>query len=255
MRKNSRLILDLARILAAVSCLGFLMFSQVSAVVIRHDRDDADALRLAQPFDAVGRVLPDGACALIASTWAVTAAHVAASIPADGQIQFGDKCYKIKQTIIHPEGTGPKGIPPEVDLALLELAKPVEQIKPVELYKERQELGQTLFIVGYGDYGSPQSGLRRTDGKRRAVTNIVDDVGPRRIFMRFDEPPNGSAYEGVGGPGDSGGPALLQMGGRLFLVGVSSASMNGKPGQYGVTDVYTRVSSYIPWIEKTLDRK
>ena len=27
-----------------------------------------------------------------------------------------------------------------------------------------------------------------------------------------------------------------------------------KPGQYGVTDVYTRVFSYIDWIEKTMYR-
>ena len=41
------------------------------------------------------------------------------------------------------------------------------------------------------------------------------------------------------------------MNGRPVLVGVSSASMNGKPGTYGVVDVYTRISSYVDWIEKT----
>jgi hypothetical protein len=28
--------------------------------------------------------------------------------------------------------------------------------------------------------------------------------------------------------------------------------MNGKPGQYGVTDVYVRVSSYAAWIDETI---
>lgn len=242
---------------AVLTLLSSVMLNSVNAVavVIRHDRDDADALRLVERFDAVGRVLPDGGCTLIAPTWAVTAAHVAASIPRDGKVRFGDNDYAVKRTVLHPEGVGPRGTPPEVDLALIELAEPVRQIKPVELYVGRKELGQTLSIVGYGDYGNPRTGLKRTDFKRRAVTNVVDDAGPRRIFMNFDEPPAGSKYEGVGGPGDSGGPALLEEGGKLFLAGVSSASMNGKPGQYGVTDVYTRVSSYVEWIRTTMNSK
>jgi hypothetical protein len=143
-------------------------------------------------------------------------------------------------------------MPPEVDLALIELSEPVKEINPVELYRGREELGQKVFVVGYGDYGNPLIGLKHTDGRRRAVTNIVDDAGPRRLFLTFYAPPNGTEYEGVGGPGDSGGRAIIEQGGKFLLAGVSSASMNGKPGQYGVTDVYTRVSSYIDWIEKIM---
>jgi hypothetical protein len=84
------------------------------------------------------------------------------------------------------------------------------------------------------------------------LTDVVDDAGPRRVFMKFDEPPRGSEYEGVGGPGDSGGPAFLRKNGLLVLVGVSTASMNGKPGQYGVTDVYVRVCSFVAWIDRTI---
>ena len=70
--------------------------------------------------------------------------------------------------------------------------------------------------------------------------------------MDSGAPPAGSEMEGVGGPGDSGGPALVEESGRYFVAGISSASMNGRPGTYGVTDVYTRVSSYVDWIEKTM---
>jgi secreted trypsin-like serine protease len=81
---------------------------------------------------------------------------------------------------------------------------------------------------------------------------VIDDAGPKRIFMTFDAPPAGAALEGVGAPGDSGGPAFIEVDGRLRLAGVSSASMNGKPGTYGVVDVYTRVSAYVDWIERTI---
>jgi hypothetical protein len=219
-----------------------------AAVVIRHDRTDDDALALGARFSAVGRVLPDGGCTLVAATWAVTAAHVAVSFVPGGEVQFGERPYRVKRTVIHPDGHAQKGVPPEVDLALIELVEPVVGIVPLPIYEGRAELGKTLSIVGNGDFGNPRDGIRRSDGQRRAVTNVVNDAGPRRLFMRFDEPPAGVEHEGVGAAGDSGGPALIDEDGRVHLAGVSSGSMDGKPGQYGVTDVYTRVSTYVPWI-------
>ncbi len=233
---------------------GFVLFARcgADAVVIRHDRDDAAALKLAEGLDAVCRVLPDGGATLVAPTWLLTAAHVAASIASGGRVECGGRAYVVKRAVLHPEGSAPRGTPPEVDLALVELTAPVANVKPLGLYRGETELGQTLVVAGYGDFGDPRRGLTRTDGRLRAVTNVVDDAGPRRLFMKFDAPPAGSEFEGVGGPGDSGGPALLTENGATFLAGVSTASMNGKPGQYGVTDVYVRVGSFVPWILQTM---
>jgi len=229
-----------------------MMSLVADAVVIRHDRSDADSLKLAERFGAVGRVIPDGACTLIAPTWAVTAAHVAASTAPGATITFGDRTATITRAVLHPDGAARKGVPPEVDLALLELVVPVPGVTPLPLHRGRDELGATLVIVGYGDFGTPSGLLTRTDGRRRAATNVVVDAGPRRLFMKFDAPPDGTDIEGVGGPGDSGGPALIEVAGVWQVAGVSSASMDGKPGQYGVTDVYTRVGSYLGWIDAVL---
>jgi hypothetical protein len=222
------------------------------AVVIRHDKSDADAVALGSRFAAAGRVVGDGGCTLITPSWAVTAAHVAARLRPGSMVEFGGTPYTVKRVIAHPDASGPAGAPPDVDLALIEFTAPVAGVQPIPLYKERDELGRPAFIVGYGDYGVAGASLQGTDGKRRAVTNEIHDVGPKRVFMTFDAPPSGSALEGVGAPGDSGGPAFIELNGRLQLVGVSSASMNGKPGSYGVVDVYTRISSYVDWIEKTI---
>ena len=194
-------------------------------------------------------MLPDGACTLVAPGWAITAAHVAASIAPGAQVAFGDRTATVKRAVLHPEGTAQRGVPPEVDLALLELTAAVQGVAPLPLYRGRDELGASLVIVGYGDFGTPHGPLTRTDGRRRAATNVVVDAGPRRLFMKFDAPPEGTSLEGVGGPGDSGGPALVDVGGKWQVAGISSASMDGKPGQYGVTDVYTRVGSYVEWID------
>jgi len=67
--------------------------------------------------------------------------------------------------------------------------------------------------------------------------------------------------EGISGPGDSGGPTLID----LCVAGVSSAQRvvidvddegreTGGPGRYGVIEVYTRVSSYLPWIRAATAR-
>ena len=223
------------------------------AVIVRHDRTDAESLALGQRFAAVGRVLPDGGCTLIGPTWVVTAAHVALPLRPQSRVQFGDKTYGVKRVVPHPEGaSAPRGTPPEVDLAVIELAEPVEGIEPLPLYRDRDELGKTAFIVGYGDFGIAGQPFQRMDGRRRAATNVIADAGPKRLFLNFDAPPQGTPLEGIGGPGDSGGPLLIEQAGRLYLAGVSSASMNGKPGTYGVTDVYTRVSSYATWIDARL---
>ena len=223
------------------------------AVIIRHDRTDTESLKLGERFAAVGRVLPDGGCTLIGPAWVVSAAHVVLSLKPTSRFQFGDKTYGMKRGFLHPEGAkAPRGTPPEVDLALIELAEPVEGIEPLALYQETDELGKTAFIVGHGDFGVAGQPFHRTDGRRRAATNVVDDAGPKRLFLKFDAPPGGTPLEGIGGPGDSGGPLIIEQGGRLYLAGVSSASMNGKPGSYGVTDVYTRISSYVAWIESKM---
>lgn len=233
----------------AVLCL---LATPLQAIVVRHDRSDAEAVALGRRFVAAGRVLPDGGCTLIAPTWAITAAHVAARARPGSVVEFEGRPYIVKRVVAHPDATGPAGMPPEVDLALLELTAAVPGIDPVPLYRGRDELGLAAFIVGYGDYGVAGMPFRRTDATRRAATNRIDDAGPKRLFMRFDAPPSGLALEGVGAPGDSGGPAFVETNGRLSLAGVSSASMDGKPGSYGVVDVYTRVSTYLEWIERTM---
>lgn len=221
-------------------------------IVGRHDRADSAFLELGARFTAVGQVLPDGQCALIAPGWVLTAAHVAGGAPKERlRVRFGDREVAVKRVILHPEGKLLPGRPPEVDLAVMELESPVEGVAPVVLYRRTDELGKTVIFAGHGDVGNGVDAPKRSDGRRRAAMNVVTDAGPRRLFFQFDKPPDGLDLEGVSGPGDSGGPALIEAEGKVYVVGVSSAAMNGKPGRYGVTEVYTRVSSYIDWIEQT----
>jgi hypothetical protein len=226
--------------------------ADAAAVVGRPDRDEASRLARGARYPAAGRVLPDGGCTLVAPRWALTAAHVAANLRPGSKVDFDGQMAVVSRVVLHPEGESPPGRPPEVDLALLQFAEPVAGVEPIAPYRGKDELGTTLVLVGHGDFGTAGSPIHHSDGRRRAVENAVDDAGPKRLFLRFDAPPAGVADEGVGAAGDSGGPAILELEGKPYLAGVSSASMDGKPGQYGVVDVYTRVGSYLDWIDATI---
>ena len=197
-------------------------------------------------------MIPDGGCTLIAPQWVLTAAHVVHHMSAgSGRVRFGDREYAIDKIIIHPEGKVQPNRPPDVDMALMRLKESVDGVKPAALYRGDDEKEQTVYIVGSGDVGDGKSRPRRSDGKRRAATNTIDRVDDDRVFIGFDEPPGGTRLEGVGGPGDSGGPLFVENDDGIQIIGVSSGSM-GKEGRYGLTDVYVRVSTKIDWIEKTI---
>jgi hypothetical protein len=69
--------------------------------------------------------------------------------------------------------------------------------------------------------------------------------------LRFDAPPAGTPLEGVGGEGDSGGPALVRECERLLVAGVSSWQQHDGPlGTYGCVEHYARVSTQLPWFRE-----
>lgn len=252
---TSKVDRPIARRFAAPALWAALAVStpSVSGIVARHDCPDSALLALGERFPAAGRVLPDGVCTLIAPKWVITAAHVAVALtPGQSKIQFADKQYAVKRVVLHPDAKVTPGRPPDVDLSLIELDQVVEGVDPIPIYRGHDEIGKEIVIVGYGDTGNGREAPKRGDGKRRAATNIVTDAGPLRIFCKFDEPPGGTESEGVSGPGDSGGPALMEVAGKFYIAGISSASTDGKPGRYGVTDIYTRVSTYAMWIDQTI---
>jgi hypothetical protein len=233
--------------------LGVLLAAPPVAIIARHDADDERLLAEARPYTAVAPIGRQGQCTLIAPRWALTAAHVAASLPTgQTRLRFGDRDYLVERVVIHPQGHAQPGRPPEVDLALLRLDRDVEGVAPLPLYRAADEQGKTILVVGAGDVGDGRAAPKAGDGHRRAGRNIVDDAGPKRLFFRFDAPPEGVELEAVSGPGDSGGPALIQSESAASVAGVSSGSAEGQPGRYGVVEVYTRVSSYADWIDAEL---
>jgi hypothetical protein len=188
---------------------------------------------------------------LIAPDWVLTAAHVVRGAASRSpRVAIGGREHEVARAFVHPEWTdmGPH------DVGLFQLEEPVQGVTPVGLYAGKDEVGQVVTFVGGGDTGTGLTGAQAMDGMKRGATNTVDSADDDWIFFTFDDGEGATDLEGVSGPGDSGGPALVTRDGRLQTVGVSVFSEgDGKgPGHYGVREVYARVSTHRDWIESVV---
>lgn len=231
---------------------------------MRHDRDEQRYLALGQGYptavtvqSADESVGAGGEGTLIASSWVLTAAHVAADLKPDDVAVAGGKTFRIDRIILHPEWHKVADL--TRDIALIHLATPLDGIKPAQLYTDTDEQGQMLTLVGHGGQGTGLTGpTGEYDGRVRGATNLVDLADGPYLRFRFDEPKSAGVtdLEGICGPGDSGGPAYIEKRGTLYVAGVGSWQDN-KPtqrqkGRYGVFEYYLRVSFFADWIRRTM---
>ncbi|GCE21679.1 S1 family peptidase [Dictyobacter kobayashii] len=227
-------------------------------MIIRHDRLDRESLVDVGQWPGITSFFRGhGVASLIAPRWLLTAAHVANIIPTDRalSVELGGKRYPLGRVIVHPDFRREWVAETEtaadaVDLALVELATPVEDIEPFQLYGRTDELGQEVIMLGSGESGNGKRGALGSDRHLRRVTNQVDVVDDYWLKLGFEAPPLGTTLEGVCGRGDSGGPAFIQRDGQLYLAGVSSWQFLGgrQLGTYGCIEHYSRVSLFLDWI-------
>jgi hypothetical protein len=129
---------------------------------------------------------------------------------------------------------------------------------PLKLWRGRDEANHVLSLIGHWQGGNGLTGVSdKVEKKLKGATNKVASADEHWLKFIMD-PPAGdtTALEGVSGGGDSGAPAYLIKGGTTYLLGVGSrnsdSNKDGVEQNYGDTDLYVRVSSYAPWIERVL---
>lgn len=270
--------------------------------IIRHDRP-AEKYRESKAsgiFESVGCVTfvqtpdqrwrPCASAVLVAPRWALTAGHVAVAEPLEKQrYHFGGESYRAVRRVPYPDvGVGDRAklllvAARGADLALVQLDRVVENIRPATRYRGKDEVGRTMTKVGYGCIGDGLTGMSLPDGQpiqeRRQGNNVIDTAGGtfRKLSVNehvlvcdFDHP-NDPTWNQTGEPvpldleigqsvGDSGGGWFIEHDGSWRLVAISCVILpnEGEPRntnvpKYGSVMAGTRISTANVWIDQVLD--
>ncbi len=236
----------------------------LQSLIVRHDVPDEKFIELAKKYTQICH-FQMGEGTLIDSCWILTAGHIGNDLNRDLELNknptviCNGKQYFIDQVFVHPDFKSiDEGL--DNDICLVRTKGTINNVLPAQIYSQNNEVGKHIILVGMGDVGTGKTGPQKWDKITRAATNIIDGVESTWIYFAFDsiDSKKITEYEGVSGPGDSGGPALTEVGDTLFIIGVSSFQKGqekyGK-GHYGVTEYYSRVSAYSKWIKQTMNSK
>lgn len=247
---------------ASLFLVGSMLCSNAVAIVVRHDVPDSDYLAAEADYPALFTLYRtplghgDRIATVIADRWALTAAHCAREKALLDAVQSGAEGYAVEiagqEALIDrivPHGAGEQQ---SADIALLRFKHAVDHVQPIALYSGSDEDGRVITMPGWGGTGNGKTGLAPEDGAFRVACNRIDRAENGRLFWIFDDPDSGALpLEGISGPGDSGGPALLPVANGWVLAGISSGqdTKGGAEGLYGVEEVFVRVSDFVDWTE------
>ena len=249
-----------------------------SAVVVRHDVDGAKYHANDAAIPALADMPCEGHGVLIDPRWVVTAAHaITWQHQPIGEIVLLGKARRVKRVVVHT-GYKPNPAVPSAgdiapfmdylakrdDIALIELEEPVTDVEPMPLYRKTDEAGKRVTFYGKGATGDGSTGVPLHASHRtrlRQGANQISAADGNWIEFTFDNGPAALPLEAYTGGGDSGGPLLIESGGRRWLAGLASyAFCEGdiaacKPGLYGSRSRQVRISAYADWIDRTIGAK
>ncbi|WP_433559579.1 S1 family peptidase [Pseudonocardia xinjiangensis] len=242
---------------AGAAAAAVIVTTTVPAFAIAHGEDAPEG---AYPFVAVLSmpkiVRADGteyssACsgALIAPKWVVTAGHCAHD--GDRTRVSGPPRYPITVTLGRDTLSGSGGTTvevvdivqhPGVDVALAELAKPVESFEPLAIRTERPESGDAVRLAGWGSADGVADLTHRPDQLQTAEF-VVTRVTDAELFIEATGPhllTSACAF-------DSGAPFFTQVDGEPELV---ATEISGPTCPHSSEETTARADVLTDWISE-----
>lgn len=189
-----------------------------------------------------------GSCIAIGGEWVLTSRHGTDKWAAELlRVRFpslGGGAYLVKEVIFPERG----------DLALLKLSKAVAGAKPIEFFGSDQEVGERVWIGGFGLSGPAGEVVGR--GAFHSGHNRIDRIRDGKLTISLGRPGDEAVeeHEATIALLDSGSPMFVQTADGWVLAGIASSASNAADPGYGDRGSYARVSVVREWLHTMVGR-
>lgn len=220
--------------------------------------DDASHLKYGAEHECVvridGKTINDepywGSAVVIKPQWILTAAHVVNNTKNQHIMFDGSKINII--SIFKPDQFDVKSIGKN-DIALCLVDKNITLDYYPELYENDDEVGKLCSQAGFGSSGTFVTGSIKSDGKKRAGSNVIDAIDQDMLVCSVLSDKK-TSMEFLISHGDSGGGLFIDQ----KLAGIHSVIWNTNgitpKATYSTKSGHTRISIFKNWINNIIKK-